>query len=252
MPPEMLDDGEEEGEVGFSSSDVSPSVLAVDIYAVGVILWELWMRQLPWKGKGVHNIVLLVGEKGKRPKFDMSSCPKGLLRDSNKDNKGKPVPPNAVTALISECWAQLFVHRPNITTVLETFDSKVVPAIEAAKALQAQAEVDMQKAAENAAQAAREKEAYEAQEAKEREAAAVADALAKVEKEAQEKAQQISLAHAAAEQEARAALKARVKADFEAKAASEANSAPYDANSRGSDEKAKEAAALGYAPSQTA
>jgi serine/threonine protein kinase len=215
MPPEMFggDDSDDEND-GPSSSSSGANVLAVDVFALGIILWELWMRALPWEGKSVHKIVMLVGQKGKRPAFDMTSSPNGLLKGTNMDPKGKPIPPDSLVSLISACWAQLFVQRPSVHKVLESFEADVVPAIEAAKLVEAsnikQAAVALEESAKAAA-------AAEAAAAEAEKAAAEAEKAAEEEKQRQQ-----ALAKKEEDEvEARKVLKAKVKADFEAKQAAE-------------------------------
>ena len=40
--------------------------LPVDIYALGIIMWQLWFKQTPWKNKSVFGIINAV-VRGKRP-----------------------------------------------------------------------------------------------------------------------------------------------------------------------------------------
>jgi serine/threonine protein kinase len=54
MPPEMFDD-ETEG--------LNVSMLAVDIYALGIILGQLWTKRSPWKGKSPHKVTVAKKKK---------------------------------------------------------------------------------------------------------------------------------------------------------------------------------------------
>ena len=93
MPPEMFSDEE---------SPEGTNMLAVDIYACGVIFWQLWFRQPPFAGKSVHNVISFV-MRGKRPGLEVGRL-KGLA-------PGHPAPPPALRALIERCWAQVAAHK---------------------------------------------------------------------------------------------------------------------------------------------
>jgi serine/threonine protein kinase len=103
MPPEMLVEGDEE-----------TNPLAVDVYAMGVIMWQLWFREVPFEGKAVHKIMSMV-TRGKRPPMD----------------KGDDLPPPELAALINMCWVQEHENRLTIDQVFSTFDEDIKPIIEA-------------------------------------------------------------------------------------------------------------------------
>jgi serine/threonine protein kinase len=103
MPPEMLVEGDEE-----------TNPLAVDVYAMGVIMWQLWFREVPFEGKAVHKIMSMV-TRGKRPPMD----------------KGDDLPPTELAELINMCWVQEHENRLTIDQVFSTFDEDVKPIIEA-------------------------------------------------------------------------------------------------------------------------
>lgn len=102
MPPEMLVEGDE-----------ATNVLAIDVYAMGVIMWQLWFRQVPFDGKAIHKIMSMV-TRGKRPPLD----------------KGDDLPPKQLHNLISSCWAQDHEIRPSIDQVFAGFDEDIAPIIE--------------------------------------------------------------------------------------------------------------------------
>ena len=57
MPPECFDDADDPD---------AAIMLAIDVYALGVILWQLWFKQVPFAGKSIHNVISLV-MRGNRP-----------------------------------------------------------------------------------------------------------------------------------------------------------------------------------------
>ena len=113
MPPEMFQDDEDPEKT---------NMLAVDVYAVAVILWQLWFKITPFAGKSVHKIIALA-MKGKRPP----------LQPSPADGVGAshpPLPP-ALESLVAACWAQDANARPSIQDAFHKFDAEVVPAVAA-------------------------------------------------------------------------------------------------------------------------
>ena len=72
MPPEMFDESQE--------TLVKP--LALDVYALGIIMWQLWFKTRPYKGKGTAAIITHVN-RGKRPAFkaaDLGIAPPAALQ----------------------------------------------------------------------------------------------------------------------------------------------------------------------------
>ena len=120
MPPEMLND---------EMDPAKTNMLAVDIYAIAVILWQLWFKQVPYSGKGVHQIITFV-MRGKRPSLTGAVKGNGTTDDADQ-TAGRPDTPQALSDLIEACWRQEASERPTITEVYATFKDEVVPAVEA-------------------------------------------------------------------------------------------------------------------------
>ena len=103
---------------------------AVDLYALGVILWQLWFKiQNPWgKNKQVHSIMRLV-VKGKRPPMRPKPsvyAKEGIITDPARM---PPPPPDSLLNLIEQCWAQTPDARPNVEAVFRTFHAEVQPQL---------------------------------------------------------------------------------------------------------------------------
>lgn len=126
MPPELFEDDDEPEKT---------NMLAIDIYAIAVITWQLWFKQSPFPGKSIHSVISVV-MRGKRPPM------------KPKDWEG-PSPPDALVSLIEDCWAQSAFARPDINAVFSRFEGEVVPAVEAI--IQAAAPDDAAGAAEGGA-----------------------------------------------------------------------------------------------------
>jgi serine/threonine protein kinase len=88
MPPEAFDHAVE-------------ATNATDVYAFGVLLYELWTGEVPWAGLGDAAIIPAV-TAGKRPEIP-ASC---------------PLPP-AMHCLIELCWHQDPSERPTFATLKE-------------------------------------------------------------------------------------------------------------------------------------
>jgi len=97
MAPELFDDDED--------AEAIESILAVDIYAVAVILWQFWFKAEPWLGKGAHKVMHAVID-GKRPALSGDECPAPDLP-----------PPPALRALIEACWNGDAARRPGVASV---------------------------------------------------------------------------------------------------------------------------------------
>jgi hypothetical protein len=105
----MFDDQEETS---------TKSMFPADVYALGIILGQLWTKRAPWKGKTPHKVMAFV-LKGKRPPFE-----------GFKDGKHEPQTiPDHLKKLIEECWSQLPEDRPTVENVFHRFENDVIPSI---------------------------------------------------------------------------------------------------------------------------
>jgi len=109
MAPELFDD---------SGASLDISMFPVDIYALAIILCQLWTKRSPWKGKSPHQIMMQI-MKGKRPKLDKF-----------KDSNGTPPIPQTLKLLIESCWHPNREERPNISVLYTQFEKDVVPHVE--------------------------------------------------------------------------------------------------------------------------
>lgn len=88
------------------------TMFMVDVYAIGVIMWQLYTKEAPFASKSVHKIMGLVHE-GKRPHSkDASKEPQGRLKD-----------------LIAACWSANFSLRPQVADVFRAFEDEIEPSI---------------------------------------------------------------------------------------------------------------------------
>jgi serine/threonine protein kinase len=97
LPPELLD-----GERGTQ---------ACDIFALGVVLWELMTLQMPWENVNPWAIVGGI-RQGRR------------LEIPNRDDIPSAVPSNALydqyICLMQKCWAQRPGDRPKVEEVVSS------------------------------------------------------------------------------------------------------------------------------------
>lgn len=96
MAPELFKDDEDLTEP-----------LKLDVYAIGVIMWELWTRTKPFFGRNVHYVVTKVID-GIRPNM--------VKVDS------RPEMPPSLLELTNKCWADDVTTRPNVDDAGEEFD----------------------------------------------------------------------------------------------------------------------------------
>jgi len=108
MPPEMFNDDEH--------NQVNP--LPADIFALGVIMWQLWFKQLPYGKKNVHQVIMHVMD-GFRPP---------LSKQDTGYKTGYPEPPEALKQLINKCWSHSAKNRPEANYVLTKFKSSISSA----------------------------------------------------------------------------------------------------------------------------
>jgi hypothetical protein len=99
------------------TEDNSHSALPVDIYALGIIMGQLWTKRAPWKGKAPHKVMSFI-LKGKRPPLD-----------GFKDGPPTPPPPPSLKKLIEECWRGEAETRPVIDDVFTRFENEVIPEL---------------------------------------------------------------------------------------------------------------------------
>merc|ERR1712167_467729 len=76
-----------------------PKPYASDVYALGVVFWEIATRKMPWQGKNMVEILSAVGNRGARP---------GIPQDAT-------VP--QVQAAIAACWVQDATSRASAADV---------------------------------------------------------------------------------------------------------------------------------------
>ncbi|KAG2434685.1 hypothetical protein HXX76_007576 [Chlamydomonas incerta] len=78
----------------------------VDMYAVGVMLWEMLAGQRPWAGLSIAQIAYSVGLLKQRPPLDGAAMPPGRC-------------PPKLRALVQACWDQDPKRRPAASEVLK-------------------------------------------------------------------------------------------------------------------------------------
>ena len=110
MPPEMFDEDEEPEKT---------SMLAVDIYALGVICAQLWLKAAPFENIGVHKIMSMV-LRGKRPSLEVGT---------KTVPASHPAPPEPLVRFITGCWAQNSNARPTVRDAFDAFRDEVVPSV---------------------------------------------------------------------------------------------------------------------------
>lgn len=93
-------------------------ILACDIYAVGIMLWQLWFQQAPFAGFSLQKLILQVA-LGLRPPVNGGAGSEPL----------EPAPPPQLVELMQQCWAADPKARPTVDDALETFFVSVAPAV---------------------------------------------------------------------------------------------------------------------------
>jgi len=96
MAPELFKDDEELTEP-----------LKLDVYAIGIIMWELWTRTKPFFGRNVHYVVTKVID-GQRPNM--------VKVDS------RPEMPKFLQDLVDKCWHDDVKVRPDVDKAGEQFE----------------------------------------------------------------------------------------------------------------------------------
>jgi len=100
---------------GVTPVQARPYSRKVDVYAFGILMWEVLARRVPFNGWKPADIVAHV-TSGKRP--DMSASTFGLEADAVGD----------LMQLMQRCWAQDAAERPEfseLVTVLGAWKPRV-------------------------------------------------------------------------------------------------------------------------------
>jgi hypothetical protein len=103
----------------FVTGAAPPDLLAADVYALGVLLWQLWFRAAPYEGFDAARIVKHVKRRKRLPFVDAP---------------GEAPIPASLRALIEACWAHEPEARPTAAAALARFSTEVAPAVLAAAA----------------------------------------------------------------------------------------------------------------------
>lgn len=82
----------------------SPPAPQMDVFALGLILWEMVVRARPWYGTPMVVIPYLQCKEGQRPPLPA---------------EGDPRCPQALRRLITRCWAQEPAARPSAAEVVK-------------------------------------------------------------------------------------------------------------------------------------
>jgi len=95
----------------------------VDIFGLGIIMWELLERKKPWAGLNWHYQIFKKVRNGLRPTISSST--------SHMDTKGAS-PPQSFVILMMSCWSQDASDRPSIDLLQQKMsrsDWKPIPPI---------------------------------------------------------------------------------------------------------------------------
>jgi serine/threonine protein kinase len=79
---------------------LEPTPYKSDVYSLGVVLWEIATRRVPWQGKNIADIISAVGFRKERP---------GTPEDSSIPQMQKA---------IAACWVQEVAERPSVQEIL--------------------------------------------------------------------------------------------------------------------------------------
>jgi serine/threonine protein kinase len=82
----------------------------VDVYAFGVVLWEICTRMVPLEDKKtIHEVYESVVTRGQRPAVQAGPGPNGC--------------PRILLRIMQQCWAEDPKKRPSMETVRNTLNS---------------------------------------------------------------------------------------------------------------------------------
>jgi hypothetical protein len=90
---------------GFSSIDYSMS--KADVYSIGILIWQIFMQQVPFYGLSDQQVKELTSS-GKRPPINKALIPKNVRQ------------------LIRECWDSSPSKRPTVDEVLDSLQTMEV------------------------------------------------------------------------------------------------------------------------------
>jgi len=107
--PEVLAD-----ETGGDGVAASLDLFKVDVYAMAIVLWELWFKQTPFNGMPATRVVQHV-TRGKR--LPMIGLP------------GISPPPGELKGLLAALWRPEPAQRPTVNEALAEFLVEVFPAV---------------------------------------------------------------------------------------------------------------------------
>jgi hypothetical protein len=93
----------------------APASPAADVFALGVLFWELWFRHAPHSGRSPAEVATAVACGERLPLGAVA----GLVE----------APPQPLRALIAACWAQDPRERPAAAKALGCFTDEVAPAL---------------------------------------------------------------------------------------------------------------------------
>jgi len=108
--PECFVDDEELKKVNHS---------AADVYALGIMLWQLWFKRPPHENKAVHEIITSTMTR-------LRPC---IIPGKDGIPLKHPAPPKPLAKIFKACWAQKPLERPPMAEVAMLFEKEVGPAV---------------------------------------------------------------------------------------------------------------------------